>query len=62
MKQKDYEITYTERDGIFYPDLALPEQSEVGFGKYGQMRLDFLRKHRKGTYTKICFDITAILQ
>ena len=47
------EITYTERDGIFYPNLSLPEQTDYPIGKYGQMRLDFLKKHRRGTYTTL---------
>ena len=46
-------ITYTEKDGIFYPDLDLPEQTNYPIGKYGRMRLDFLKKHRKGTYTTL---------
>ncbi len=44
-------ITYTQINGINYPNLALLEQPEVNIGKYGQMRLDFLKKHRRGTYT-----------
>lgn len=47
------EITYTERDGIFYPDLSLPEQPDCPIGKYGQMRLEFLKNHRRGTYTTL---------
>ena len=47
------EITYTERDGILYPDLSLPDQTDYHIGKYGQMRLDFLKKHRRGTYTTL---------
>ena len=47
------EITYTERNGIFYPDLALPKQTKYPIGKYGRMRLDFIQKHRRGTYTTI---------
>ena len=47
------EITYTERDGILYPDLALPDQTDYTIGKYGQMRLNFLQKHRRGTYTTL---------
>ncbi len=46
-------ITYTEKDGILYPDLALPEQSEARIGKYGQLRLDYLKAHRRGTYTTL---------
>ena len=47
------EITYTETNGINYPNLALPDQPKVNIGKYGQMRLDFLKKHRRGTYTTL---------
>ena len=47
------EITYTEKDGIFYPNLALPEQTNYPIGKYGRMRLEFLKNHRKGTYTTL---------
>ena len=47
------EITYTEKDGIFYPNLALPEHTNYPIGKYGRMRLEFLKNHRKGTYTTL---------
>lgn len=47
------EITYTEKDGILYPNLALPEQTNYPIGKYGRMRLEFLKNHRKGTYTTL---------
>ena len=47
------EITYTEKDGIFYPNLALPKQTNYPIGKYGRMRLEFLKNHRKGTYTTL---------
>lgn len=47
------EITYTEINGINYPNLALPKQPKVNIGKYGQMRLYYLKKHRRGTYTTL---------
>ena len=47
------EITYTERNSIFYPDLALPKQTNHPIGKYGRMRLDYLQQHRRGTYTTL---------
>ncbi len=50
---KNNQITYTETNGIKYPNLYLPEQPNVNIGKYGQMRLDFLKKHRRGTYTTL---------
>ena len=52
------EITYTERNGIFYPDLALPEQINHPIGKYGRMRLDYLKQHRRGTYTTLLTSCT----
>ena len=52
MKHKN-EITYIERDGILYPEPDLPEQTGYTTGKYGQMRPDFLNKHRRGTYTTL---------
>ena len=47
---KKNEITYTEINVINYPNLTLPEQPNVSIGKYGQMRLDYLKKHHRGTY------------
>ena len=52
------EFTYTERNGIMYPDLALPEQTNYPIGKYGRMRLDYLKKHRRGTYTTLITSCT----
>lgn len=47
------QITYTEHNGLYYPDLALPEQTNYSIGKYGNLRLDFMKKHRRGTYTTL---------
>ena len=52
------ELTYTERNGIMYPDLALPEQTNYPIGKYSRMRLDYLKKHRRGTYTTLLTSCT----
>ena len=46
-------ITYTERNGIYYPDLELPEQNNYPLGKYANLRLSFMKKHRKGRYTTL---------
>ena len=46
-------ITYTERNGIYYPDLELPEHTNYTLGKYANLRLDFMKKHRKGRYTTL---------
>ena len=47
------QITYTEHNGLYYPDLALPEQTNYALGKYANLRLDFMKKHRRGTYTTL---------
>ena len=47
------QITYTEHNGLYYPDLALPEQTNYSLGKYANLRLDFMKKHRRGTHTTL---------
>ena len=40
------------RDGEFLiPNLALPDNDDYEIGKYGHMRLDYLKEHRKILYT-----------
>lgn len=39
--------TYTlGPDGIFYPNITIPEEEKQPLGKYGQMRFDYLRHER----------------
>ena len=47
------EINYTEHNGLYYLDLALPKQTNYPLGKYANLRLDFMKKHRRGTYTTL---------
>ena len=47
------EITYTEKNGILYPDLQVPVQTHYYIGKYGSMRLAFIKEHRKGFYVTL---------
>ena len=46
-------ITYENRNGYLYPLLTLPTTKEAPIGKYGRMYLDYLKKHRRGTYTSL---------
>ena len=44
--------TYTlAEDGMYYPDLELPEDEEPHYGKYGKMQLKYLKEHRWGLYS-----------
>lgn len=47
-------ITYKEnKNGIYYPTLTLPTGTTYSVGKYGRIYLDYLKKHRRGTYTTL---------
>lgn len=47
-------ISYTlGEDGLYYPDLYLPEETEYSIGKYGMLRKIYLQEHRKGLYLKL---------
>lgn len=40
-------------DGMYYPDLALPEDANVWVGKYGLLCEAYLREHRNSLYTSL---------
>ena len=44
------ELTYTEINGYLIPDLILPETNTRPIGKYGELRLEFLREHRSDLF------------
>ena len=49
--------TYTlGTDGMYYPNLELPEEEMPRYGKYGRMRHTYLREHKKAYYTTLLFD------
>ena len=49
--------TYTlGADGMYYPNLKLPEEETPRYGKYGRMRHTYLREHKKAYYTTLLFD------
>ena len=46
-------IKYDLRGEQYYPMLEVPEQINYEIGKYGYLHLDFIKKHRRGTYTTL---------
>ena len=49
--------TYTlGADGMYYPNLELPEEEAPRYGKYGRMRHTYLREHKKAYCTTLLFD------
>ena len=43
-------IQYELKGEQYIPMLELPEQPDYAIGKYGRIRLDYLKQHRRGTY------------
>ena len=47
------ELTYTRVGDYYVPNLSLPKQEKITLNKYGRMRLNFLKEHKKSLYTKL---------
>lgn len=43
-------------DGLYYPDLELPEGTHYNIGKYGFLRWEYLKNHRRGEYIGLLLD------
>lgn len=43
-------LSYTLHGEYYLPDLVLPEEESVIYGKYGMLRRTFLKEHKKGIY------------
>ena len=53
------EIKYIEaEDGMLEPVLNWPKQPEGSIGKYGSMRLDYLKNHRRVLYSQMVLEGT----
>ena len=46
-------IKYELHGEQYYPMLEISEQTNYEIGKYGCLRLDFIKKYRRGTYTTL---------
>ncbi|MCH5353650.1 MAG: TnpV protein [Acutalibacter sp.] len=47
------EITYRTESGYRLPNLLPPQEPEVHLGKYALLRKNFLKQHRRVTYTNL---------
>ena len=47
------EITYTNHEGFYLPNLTLPRKEEASFGRYGRLRLKYLKEHRRALYINL---------
>ena len=49
------------RQGDYYiPNLVLPKQRKIHLNKYGRMRLNYLKEHKKAEYTIMFMENTLI--
>ena len=46
-------IKYELSGEQYYPMLEISEQTNHEIGKYGKLHLEFIKKHRRGTYTTL---------
>ena len=54
--KSQYEInggTYTEKDGIFYPNITPPEPEPRPIGIWGMRHEEYLKQHRYLTYVNL---------
>ena len=52
--------TYRQEGDYFIPNLTLPNDGEYEIGKYGRLRLDYLKEHRKILYTNYVTEGTLL--
>ncbi len=46
-------ITYHKEGDYLIPDLYFPKQPSKSIGKYGRLRLNYLKNFNKGLYTEL---------
>jgi len=46
-------LNYTKIGDYLLPNLALPEQGNCFFGKYGRLRLAYLKNHKRVQYVNL---------
>ena len=47
------EVTYTNHEGFYLPNLTLPRKEEASFGRYGRLRIKYLKEHRRVLYADL---------
>ena len=54
MKNSNFKITYHQEGDYLIPDLILPDDNNnYQIGKYGYLRLEFLKTHKRGLYCEL---------
>lgn len=53
-------IEYVRQGDYYIPNLVLPKQKKIHLNKYGRMRLNYLKEHKKVEYTIMSMENTLI--
>ena len=53
-------IEYVRQGDYYIPNLVLPKQKKIHLNKYGRMRLNYLKEHKKAEYTIMFMESTLI--
>ena len=47
------EITYRKHGDFYVPNLLMPEEAPATYGRFGRMRLKYLKGHRRAAYVNL---------
>lgn len=53
-------IEYVRQGDYYIPNLVLPKQKKIHLNKYGRMRLNYLKEHKKSEYSIMFIENTLI--
>ena len=53
-------IEYIRQEDYYIPNLVLSKQKKIHLNKYGSMRLNYLKEHKKAEYTIMFMENTLI--
>ncbi|MEI3394468.1 MAG: TnpV protein [Clostridia bacterium] len=53
-------IEYVRQGDYYIPNLVLPKQKKIHLNKYGRMRLNYLKEHKKTEYSIMFIENTLI--
>lgn len=54
--ERKNKIEYHREGDYYLPNLVLAEQKKIQLNKYGRLRLEYLKKHKKAEYTILFID------
>ena len=55
MRNSNFKINYHQEGDYLIPDLVIKKETDnYQIGKYGYLRLDFLKNYKRGLYCELC--------